>query len=258
MIEKGSTTTAKPTPLVFVHGGCSSAAIWDDHFLDYFADKGYRAIALSLRGHGASSLSQSLNSCSIADYVDDVQAVVAELDSPPALIGHSMGCWVVLKFLESHSGAAGVLMAPGTPKGLRRWALRIFRRHPWLALRTNTFGNPVDLFSTPALVREFLSGPHIPDSVVESCVSRLQPESVRAARELGAKQLPDSRSVRAPMLVLGAEHDASRVDGDVSAVAAIYQADVEMFSDMGHLMMLEPGWAAVAGRIHSWLTGRGL
>jgi hypothetical protein len=27
---------------------------------------------------------------------------------------------------------------------------------------------------------------------------------------------------------------------------------------MGHNMMVEPGWAAVAERIHSWLGGRGL
>jgi hypothetical protein len=28
--------------------------------------------------------------------------------------------------------------------------------------------------------------------------------------------------------------------------------------DMGHNMMVEPGWTAVAERIHNWLGGRGL
>jgi pimeloyl-ACP methyl ester carboxylesterase len=257
VIEKGSTTTAHPTPLLFVHGACSSAAIWDEHFLDFFADKGYRAVALSFRGHGSSSLSQPLESCSIADYVDDVHAVVGELGSRPVLIGHSLGCWVVLEFLAIHGAAAGVLMAPGTPGGLRRWALRAFRSHPWLVLRSNTFGNPVDLFNTAALAREFLFSPSAPDSVVRSWVGRLEPESARAARD-AVKPLPDPRLVTSPMLVLGAGNDASRVDGDASAVADIYRADSEIFPGMGHVMMLEPGWAAVAERIHTWLGIREL
>jgi hypothetical protein len=60
------------------------------------------------------------------------------------------------------------------------------------------------------------------------------------------------------MLVLGAKDDRSRIDGDASAVAGIYQADVELFPDMGHVMMLETGWQAVAERIDSWLTDQGL
>jgi ketosteroid isomerase-like protein len=60
------------------------------------------------------------------------------------------------------------------------------------------------------------------------------------------------------MLVLGAKDDESRIDGDVSAVARTYQTDAVFFPDMGHMMMLEPGWQAVAERIDGWLTGHGL
>jgi hypothetical protein len=59
------------------------------------------------------------------------------------------------------------------------------------------------------------------------------------------------------MLVLGAKDDRSRIDGDAS-VAGIYQADVELFPDMGHVMMLETGWQAVAESIDGWLGGQGL
>ena len=257
VIDKGSVSESHPVPLLFVHGACSSAGIWDDHFLNFFTDKGYQAVALSLRGHGASSLSKPLKSCSFADYVNDVHAVVVKLSSPPVLIGHSMGCWVVLNYLQMHRAPAGVLMAPGTSQGLRRWAFRTMLRHPWLVLRSNTFGNPVDLFNTPALAREFLFSAHTPESIVKSCAARLEPESTRAARE-AANRLPDARLVTAPMLVLGAKDDGSRIDGDASAVARIYHADAEIFPDMGHVMMLEPGWQAVAERIDSWLVANGL
>jgi pimeloyl-ACP methyl ester carboxylesterase len=258
VVERGSSTEPHPIPLLFVHGACSTAWVWDEHFLNFYADKGYRAVALSLRGHGASSSSQPLKSRSIADYVDDVHAVVGKLgSSPPVLIGHSMGCWVVLNYLAMQGAPAGILMAPGTPQGLRRWAFRTTLRHPWLVLRTNTFGNPADLFNTPALARQFLFSAHTPESIVSSCAASLEPESRRAARET-VNRLPDVGLVSAPMLVLGAKDDGMRIDGDASAVAEIYQTDMEIFPDMGHVMMLEPGWRAVAERIDSWLVTQGL
>ncbi len=255
IIDKGSVTESHPDPLLFVHGACGTARIWDDHFLGFFADKGYRAVALSFRGHGASRLSKPLQSCRIADYVEDVNAVVAELESAPVLIGHSMGCWVVLNHLAIHGAPAAVLMAPGTPQGLRRWALRTALHHPWLVVRSSTFGNPGDLFKTAASTREFIFSAHTPESIVRSCATRLQAESRRAARET-VNRLPHPDLVKAPLLVLGAEDDGMRIDGDASAVARIYQADAEIFPDMGHVMMLEPGWQAVAERIDGWLTAR--
>lgn len=257
VIDKGSTTEAHPGPLLFVHGASISAWCWDEHFLDYFASRGYRAAALSLRGHGASTLSTPLNSCSLADYVDDVHTAAANLGSPPVVIGHSMGCWVVLNYLVAQAVPAAILMTPGTPGGLRRWALRSNRRHPWVFLRATTVGSPEDVFNGPVLAREFCFSANTPDDIVNACATRLGPESKAVTREL-MKPLPEAALVQAPMLVLGAQHDGMRIDGDASAVARTYQADVEIFPDMGHTMMLEPGWQAVAEKIDGWLTARRL
>ncbi|OBI80029.1 alpha/beta hydrolase [Mycobacterium sp. 1245805.9] len=257
VIEKGSTTDAHPTPLLFVHGASVAAWCWDEHFLDFFASRGYRAAALSLRGHGGSTPSKPLNSCSLADYVDDVQSVVFKLGSPPVLIGHSLGCWVVLNYLATHGGPAGVLMAPGTPQGLRRWAFRSIRRHPWVFLRATVVGSPEDVFNTPALAREFCFSANTPDAIVSACAARLESESTGVTRDL-MKRLPDAGLLKAPMLVLGAQDDGMRIAGDALAVAQIYQADLELFPDMGHVMMLEAGWQSVAERIDGWLTSQGL
>jgi pimeloyl-ACP methyl ester carboxylesterase len=54
VIDKGSGSEAHPAPLLFVHGGWHGAWCWDEHFLRFFADKGYQALAVSLRGHGNS------------------------------------------------------------------------------------------------------------------------------------------------------------------------------------------------------------
>jgi pimeloyl-ACP methyl ester carboxylesterase len=137
VIDKGSSSGSHPVPLLFVHGGEHAAWCWDEHLLDFFAAEGYRAVNLSLRGHGMSSNSKP--ACSIADYVEDVCSIADHLSQTPAMIGRSLGGFVVQKYLESHVAPAGVLVASAPPQGaaaaVSRTAdvlLRKTARHPWL------------------------------------------------------------------------------------------------------------------------------
>lgn len=88
VIDKRSCGDSHPVPLLFVHGGWHSASCWHD-FLDFFAGAGYRAVAMSLRGHGASPTAKRFHACSMADYVDDVRATADNLGGRPVLIAHS-------------------------------------------------------------------------------------------------------------------------------------------------------------------------
>lgn len=88
------------TPLLFVHGSCGAAWNWDENFLPYFAEKGFNAHAVSLRGHGKSEIPENFNRTSIADYVSDVLQAVETLPKTPVLIGHSLGGLIVQKFLK--------------------------------------------------------------------------------------------------------------------------------------------------------------
>jgi pimeloyl-ACP methyl ester carboxylesterase len=65
--------------------------------------------------------------------------------------------------------------------------------------------------------------------------------------------LPRPERVTAPLLVLGAEHDGCFTQDEVHATAQAYRTEAEVFPNMGHNMMLEPGWETVADRIHAWL-----
>jgi alpha-beta hydrolase superfamily lysophospholipase len=60
------------------------------------------------------------------------------------------------------------------------------------------------------------------------------------------------------VLVLGAECDGSISAEEVRATARAYRTEAELFPGMGHDMMLEPEWATVAERIHTWLGARDL
>lgn len=257
VIDKGSRSEAHPAPMLFVHGGYHAAWCWDAHFLNYFADKGFRAVAVSLRGHGQSGRSQPLASCSIADYIDDVRAVADTLDYDPVLVGHSMGGFVVQRYLEMFHAPAAVLMASMPPQGVLRVTLGTLRRHPWTFLRANTFGNSAELMNTPDRAREFLFSPETPESVVESCAARLGPESRRAGIDQMIR-LPKAHLVSTPLLVLGAQQDGTLTNAEVAATARAYGTEAEFFPGMGHDMMLEPEWPTVAERIHRWLGMRGL
>ena len=74
MISKVPPINPQPTPLLFVHGAWHGAWCWDVHFLDYFAQHGFAAHAVSLRGHGNSEGRSKLRGTRIADYVQDVAA----------------------------------------------------------------------------------------------------------------------------------------------------------------------------------------
>lgn len=253
VIDKGSVSAAHPAPLLFVHGAWHAAWCWDEHFLDFFAGNGYRAVALSLRGHGNSPTSKPLRSCSVDDYVADIAAVAAGLNRPPVVVGHSMGGFFVQKYLETHDAAAAVLLASMPPRGNLGSSLRWLRHHPWHVTKMLLTGKTLPYISTPALARERFFSPHTPEPQVLAYAARLQEESTRVGLDCLLLTRLKPQRVRVPVLVLGAENDGAHTRDEVQATARAYHTQAEFFTGMGHNMMVEPGWLAVAERIHSWL-----
>lgn len=258
VIDKGCASAQHPAPLLFVHGAWHAAWCWDEHFLNYFADRGYRALAVSLRGHGGSTTSTPLRSLSMADYVDDIATAAAALPVAPVVVGHSMGGFLVQKYLEGRDVPAGVLMASAPPRGYLGSGIRWLRRHPWHFVKLSVTGRSLDYVNAPELVRERFFSAHTPDAIVAACAARLQEESARSGRD-GLTALPRPDRVRAPMLVLGALEDGMAVTpAEVRATARAYGTEPTFFPGMGHSMMLEPGWETVAEHIDSWLVARDL
>lgn len=254
VIDKGATTGDHPTPLLFVHGACHAAWCWDEHFLDHFADHGFRAVALSLRGHGRSSWDKPLRRCSLADFVDDVATVADSLEVAPVVIGHSMGGFIVQHYLQKQRSPAGVLLASIPPRGVGGTSRRFMRRHPVASLRSNATRRPEICFHQPR-TREMLFSPGTPQSVVDACLVRVESESTRALWTDSTFRRPKPARIVAPVLVLGGEHDGCFTVKEVHATARAYRTEAQILPGMGHNMMLEPGWPDVANRIESWLAG---
>lgn len=259
VIERGAAGDAHPVPLLFVHGAFHGAWCWEEHFLPFFAARGYHAVALNLRGHGNSPLTQELNRCSVADYVDDVAQVAATLPTAPVVIGHSMGGFVVQKYLAAHAAPAGVLVASAPPRGLVPAMVRVARRNARHSGRPAALRRPLLFFGHPAVARATFFNPATPEEIVARCADRLGDESTRVLyRDLVYADLAQPARVRAPMLVVGAELDGFFARRQTLAIGRAYGTSTRMFPGMGHNMMLEPGWSAVAEAIDTWLCALGV
>lgn len=255
MITKGSANESHPVPLLFVHGAWHGAWCWDEHFLDFFANRGHSCYAVSLRGHGASPGRERLRRTGVRHYVADVAAAAAQLPAQPVLIGHSMGGFVVQKYLEHHTAAGAVLVAPIPPTGVLRVTLYVARHYPVPFAKVNALMRLGPLVATTELVRDLLFCASTPDEYINTYKPRLQDESYRAFLDMLVLNLVKTKQVnRIPMLVLGAEHDTIVSQAEIRRTAAVYGTTAEIFLDMGHDMMLDPGWQAVAERIDGWLT----
>jgi pimeloyl-ACP methyl ester carboxylesterase len=102
-------------PLVFVHGFACSHADWLPQ-IKYFSNN-HTVIACDLRGHGATAGDAA--DCSIETYGADVARLLAQNDiSGALLIGHSMGCRVVLQAaLAAPQRVAGLVLIDGSRIG---------------------------------------------------------------------------------------------------------------------------------------------
>jgi non-heme chloroperoxidase len=87
-------------PVVFSHGWPLNADAWDEQ-LNFFASKGYRAIAHDRRGHGRSS--QPWQGNDMNTYADDLAELLHQLDIKNAvLVGHSTGGGEVTRYIGRH------------------------------------------------------------------------------------------------------------------------------------------------------------
>jgi pimeloyl-ACP methyl ester carboxylesterase len=129
--------------VVLIHGSWSRGEQWAPGRAA-FEERGYTAHTPTLRHHelplheGASKIAP----LSLRDYTDDLVALVASLDSPPLLVGHSLGGLVVqlVAARTDHAGMVAACPSAVGPSGLNPTTLGISRRH---ALQLRPWAKPV-------------------------------------------------------------------------------------------------------------------
>lgn len=243
---------AHPLPLLFVHGAYTAAWCWEEHFLPFFAERGWTSVALSLSGHGGSPGGDHLDALSLDDYVQDVLQVMETFPVPPVLIGHSMGGMVVQKVLEQTEVPAVALVCSVPPQGLLGSALRLAFTKPNLMQDLNRLmgGGHVAM----ATLNEALFAQPVDDESLKRYFRYMQPESHRAIWDMMMFNLPRVHHMnRPPMLILGAEYDHLIPPSLVEMTGRSYGERAEILPGLGHGLMLEREWQRPALRLLSWL-----
>jgi non-heme chloroperoxidase len=242
-------------PLLFVHGGYCDAWCWLPHFLPWFAEKGYAAHALSLRGHGASHGHESLFITGLDDYAADVEHVAAGLPDAPVLIGHSMGAAVIERIMATRPVHAAALLSPIPPAGLLPMAARLATERPDYLLQLLHF-NPSRLTAhILETLRPFYFSDDVAPPVLAEATRHLSTESPRALLDLSLRlhwQLPERRG--GTLFVLGAEGDRICTPDDVRATANHHRVEPVLVPGLAHMLMLEREWERPAKAILRWLA----
>lgn len=248
-----------PTPILFVHGMFHGAWCWEANFLPYFAQRGYAAYAVSLRGHAGSEGADRLRWSALHEYVSDVAQVVAQLSAPPVLVGHSMGGLIVQQYLQTHHVAGGVLLASVPPAGMLPASLRALRRHPAAFLKACLTLSPYQLVATAPRYRDLFFASDVDAALLAGYFSRLGDESFRAYLEMMFAAVLPLRAITAtPLLVLGMERDRVITHAEVATTARRHHTQATMLAGVGHAAMLESGWQGVADSILGWLRQQGM
>jgi pimeloyl-ACP methyl ester carboxylesterase len=103
-------------PLLFIHGAAVQCRFWD-YQVAALSERGFRCIGFDRRGHGRSD--QPPYGYDYDSLADDLSDVISALDlRGVTLIGHSMGCAEILRYLTRHgdSRVSGIaLLGTTTP-----------------------------------------------------------------------------------------------------------------------------------------------
>lgn len=245
------TTRLHDTPIFLQHGAWHGAFCWRN-VQPYLATLGYEVHAISLPGHGNSSHEKgSINQYRIKDYVDCLGDEIDKLPRPPALVGHSLGGLLCMKYLESHPLPGAVLLASVPHTGIARFLLRIFRMAPANMLKHLLLG---DLRIEPAeLVRKAFLGKDTPVDLDE-LQHQLAAESMRVSIELMLGVHLHAEQIETPTMVIAGENDAAFSVEEELNLAHLLGSQFLLMAGTAHDLMLEPSWKNIADAIDKFLS----
>ena len=109
--------TAGAQPIVFVHGLGSSAATWT-RCMELLGPR-FEVLAVDLLGHGNSPVQDDPDAYTRDLALADLDDVLATLDSPAVLVGHSLGGYLALAHAVTRPQAARAIVVINTGPGFR-------------------------------------------------------------------------------------------------------------------------------------------
>jgi len=230
--------------LVFVHGFACSLEDWRFQVREF--EKSHEVVACDLRAHGQTP--GQPHECSIEHYGGDVAALIQNLElESVVLVGHSMGCRVVLEANRHAAGrVAGIVLVDGSrnaasdPDGSERAARATVDKLGYAAFAETLFR------------QMFFNASPEADAIVARAVNQsaaFGPELWPRITRWDAEQMDAAfDAVRAPILAIQSTTRNAQLQraplkpGDTSPWIDYLKsrgAKVEIVPDTGHFTQLE-------------------
>jgi pimeloyl-ACP methyl ester carboxylesterase len=258
--------------IVLIHGLWISHTAWQP-WIDYFGEKGHRAIAPRWPGEAETVAATRDNPSAQAGFgldqlTDHFAAVIEQFDAPPIAVGHSFGGLIAQKLLGQSKLAAAVAIDPAPMKGVKPLPIAQLRS------ALPVLGNPLNRGRAKGLTRKqfrFGFGNGLSETESDSLWEQWAiPSPGKPLFEVGtANFIPNSpakvdtaNAARGPLLITGGTVD--HTVPLVTAKAAFKQyakspavTDFHEFDGAGHSLTMDHRWREVADVVHSWLVDNG-
>src|SRR5215210_5422901 len=209
--------TTAPDTVVLIHGLWMTPRSWEK-WAELYEERGYKVLAPAWPGMEGEVEALNDDPSPIADLdVDEIVehyvSIINELDSPPIIMGHSLGGTIMQVLLDRGLGAAGVGVASGTVKGVPDLPLSTlratlpalrnpFKRHPAVPLDPRQFHYAFANTLSQEESDEIRERYNVP------CAVTVLRESAFASLHQDAPTTVDfTKDDRAPMLLIDFEHD---------------------------------------------------
>ena len=242
------------SPVIMVHGAfCGGWAF--DAFKRPFEAAGHECLTPDLPGHAPG---QSVTGLSMTDYARAIATLIADCETKPILVGHSLGGLVAQMAAARSPVEALILLAPSPPWGVTTGAMEeaaaglgLLSLGPYWAQAVPTDDTISTAFSLDRLDK----------AERDIVLARMVPESGRALYEtvhwwldpMMTTNVPFG-AIKVPVLAIAGAGDNIHPPMSVRQTADRLGADFRLYPGMSHWLIDGPGSHDLAADCVAWVA----
>ncbi|MGE5405618.1 MAG: alpha/beta fold hydrolase [Candidatus Saccharibacteria bacterium] len=250
--------------IILIHGTWCHGDIWGD-FKTEFVNRGFTVHTPTQRYHDLpfEECAKKVGMVGLKDYVDDLSKLVETFDSPPLILGHSLGCLMAQLLAARHPNKGLILMGPAPSYGMFPFyptMLKAFLKH---FLQWGFWKKPL-YPDWEALVRYIMNIQPLVSQ--KEIFEQLVPESGRVYTEMAMWFLDPKRSskvnfkaITSPVLIISGTEDKVTVPRIARLTAAQYERSTfVLLSGSDHMYPMGKYMPTTLNYIDYWLKDNGL